>query len=150
MHCSSARIGGKTKAGLPRWAETVEREGNAESLLDEAMERWFTDAFRKAHPEVETLYRDMYAANPPMGYAANCRGIAEYDIVDQLPKIRCPLLVIAGEQDASTPVEDSELILKHVPTAELVIVKGASHYVSEEQPEEFNRLSIAYLQEQIG
>ncbi len=149
VFCSSARIGGKTKKRCPEWAATVEREGSTNSLLDETMERWFTAAFRKAHPEVEELYRKMYAANPPMGYAANCRGVGELDIVDQLPKIKCPLLIIAGELDASTPVEDSELILKNVAQSEMAIIKGASHFASEEQPEEFNRLNIEYLKKHI-
>ncbi len=147
--CTTARMGGKTKEGLPKWALTAEREGSTSSLAEEAMERWFTEPFRKTHADVIELYRKMYAANPPMGYAANCRGIAELDIVDQLPDVKCPLLVIAGEFDKATPVEDSELILKMAPNAEMAIVKGASHFITEEQPEEFNRLCVEYLNKHI-
>ncbi|RNC28520.1 MAG: 3-oxoadipate enol-lactonase 2 [Candidatus Dichloromethanomonas elyunquensis] len=149
VHCTSARVEGKTRQGLPKWAEIVEKEGNFDSLLDEAMVRWFTDSFKNAHPEVVDLYRKMYAANPAMGYAANCRGIVEYDIVDQLHKIKCPTLVIAGESDASTPVKDSELVVSKIPNSELVLVKDASHAVSEEQPEEFNQLTINYLKKNL-
>jgi 3-oxoadipate enol-lactonase len=150
VYCTSARIEGKTRQGLPKWAEIVEKEGNFDSLIDEAMVRWFTDSFKKTHPEVINLYRKMYAENPAMGYAANCRGIVEYDIVDQLHKIECPTLVIAGESDTSTPVKDSELIVSKIPNSELVIVKDASHIVSEEQPEKFNQLTINYLKKNLN
>lgn len=146
VYSTSARVEGNTKQRLPKWVEIVEREGNLDSLLDETMVRWLTESFRKEHPDVEDLYRKMVAANPAMGYVANCRGIIEYDIIDQLKNITCPTLAITGESDPSTPQKDHELIVSKIPNATLAVVKNASHTVSEEQPEEFNRLTLEYLQ----
>ncbi len=149
VFCTSAKIESGTKQRLPAWVETVEREGMA-PLVEEAMDRWFVEPFKKAHPEIIDLYRRMVAANPPMGYAANCRGIIEYDIRDRLADIRCPTLVVTGQLDRSTPPEDHELIAGRIPNATLVTVKDASHTVAEEQPEEFNRMTLQFLARHCG
>ncbi len=150
VFCTSARVEGKTKKRLPKWVETVEKEGNLDSLVEEAMERWFVEPFRKAHPDVINLYRKMVGANPPMGYAANCRGIIEYDIIDELVNIKCPTLAIAGESDHSTPPGDHELIVDKILNSKLMVVKNSSHTVCEEQVEEFNRVTLDYLKQNIG
>ena len=88
---TSAKMKGKTLEGIPKWIEIIEKEGE-EPLLDQTMERWFVESFRREHPEVIKLYRDMVAANPPMGYAANFRGILQYNLMPELHKIKCPTL----------------------------------------------------------
>jgi 3-oxoadipate enol-lactonase len=144
--CTSARIESATKQALPRWVETAERVGMG-PLIEEAMERWFVEDFRREHPEIIDLYRRIVGANPPMGYAANCRGIIEYDVRDALPKIQCPALVITGEKDRSCPPKDHEFIAQRIPCAQLVVVPGASHTVPEEQVEIFNHTVLRFLDE---
>jgi 3-oxoadipate enol-lactonase len=148
VFCTSAKIESKTKDRLPRWVEIVEKEG-MDPLIEEAMDRWFVDSFKQAHPEIIDLYREMVGANPRMGYAANCRGIIEYDIRDELARITCPTLVVTGESDRSTPPEDHRLIADRIPNCRLVVVKNASHTVPEEQPEEFNRLVLEFFSQQL-
>jgi 3-oxoadipate enol-lactonase len=118
-------------------------------LIEEAMDRWFVEPFKKANPAIIDLYRRMVGANPPMGYAANCRGIIDYDIRELLSSIRCPTLVMTGESDRSTPPQDHELIAKRIPHSKFVVIRGASHTVAEEQPEEFNRITIEFLDQHI-
>jgi len=146
--CTSAKIESGTKPALPRWVTTVETEGIA-PLVEEAMERWFIEPFRRAHPEIIDLYRNMVAKNPPAGYAANCRGIIEYDIRDRLSKIQCPTLLVAGELDRSTPPKDHEYIAQRIPHCRLVVVPGASHTVMEEQAGMFNRLVLEFLDQDV-
>ncbi len=146
--CTSAKIGGRTLRLIPEWIEIIEKEGS-EPLLEETMERWFQESFRREHPDVIQLYRNMVAANPPMGYAANFRGILKYDLTGNLHKIQCPTLVITGEGDRSTPVADHEFIADQISKAEFVAVPNASHTVPEEQPEEFNRMTIEFLDKHV-
>ncbi len=141
---TSAKIGGKTLEGIPEWIEIIEKEGEG-PLLDRTMERWFVESFRREHPEVIKLYRDMVAANPPMGYAANFRGILHYNIMSELHKIKCPTLVVSGAEDRSTTPEDHKAIAGEIANSKLVIVPKASHTVPEEQSEEFNRITLEFL-----
>ena len=141
---TSARLEGMIRQEVPRWVETAEREG-MEPLIEGALNRWFVESFRQARPEIMDLYRKMIGANPPLGYAANCRGIMELDIRDDLTKIQCPTLLVTGEADRSTPVRDHEIIAERIADSELVVVEDASHTVCEEQPEEFNRIVLEFL-----
>jgi proline iminopeptidase len=60
----------------------------------------------------------------------------EVDLFPELPKIRCPTLVIGGELDPITPVADSRDIAAAIPQAEVRIFDGAGHGVFRDQPEE--------------
>ena len=119
------------------------------SLVEPAVTRWFVERVHRDHPETIDLYREMVAANPPMGYAANCRGILPYDIRGDLGRISCPTLVIAGVQDISVPVDQKKFLAEQIEGARLLVYEDASHTVPEELPEEFNRVTLEFLQEVI-
>ena len=149
MACTSARMEGATRKVIPYWIQTAESEG-MEPLVESALKRWFTASFRQAHPQIMDLYRKMIAGNPPLGYAANSRGILTYDMRDRLHAIQCPTLLISGDQDVSTPTEDHRFIAERVPNAELIVVQYASHTVPEEQPEAFNQMVLGFLDRHRG
>jgi uncharacterized protein len=49
-------------------------------------------------------------------------------LLDDVPRIRCPVLVIAGDQDRIIPVDQSRQVYDATRSAkELVVVKGAGH-----------------------
>jgi pimeloyl-ACP methyl ester carboxylesterase len=67
----------------------------------------------------------------------------EVDLLPELPRIRCPTLVLGGELDPITPVADSEDIAAAIPQAEVRIFEGAGHGVFRDQPAE----AIAVIRE---
>ena len=141
---ASAKLEAPSLAAMAGWAATTEEHG-LESLLDGAMTRWFLEEVHRERPEVIQFYREMVGANPPMGYAANCRGMAQLDLRAELNKVQCPTLVLAGKEDHSTPPKHSEIIAAAIPNARLVVVPNTSHMVPEEQAEEFNRMTLEFL-----
>ena len=141
---TSAKMESSTASEFHRWVTTSETQG-MDPLLDGAMVRWFVERVHREHPEVIQFYREMLHGNPPMGYAANSRGIAQLDLRDELRTIRCPTLVVAGKEDWSTPPEEHELIAARVPGAQLAVVPSTSHTVPEEASEEFNRMTLEFL-----
>ena len=62
-----------------------------------------------------------------------------------LPSIRCPTLVIVGQEDALTPVEMAREIAKGIPGAKLVIVPDCGHLSTLERPKAVNRALRAWL-----
>ena len=54
-------------------------------------------------------------------------------------------LVIVGEEDPGTPVEMAREIQAALPGAELEILRSASHLSNLEQPQEFNRVLLRFL-----
>jgi len=67
------------------------------------------------------------------------------DMRDLLPNICNPTLLLWGENDTATPIEDAELMEKMIPDAGLVKIKGCSHYVFLEQPEYINKIIKTFL-----
>ena len=142
---ASAWVEGKTRDGFPAWAEKAEHLGMA-ALVESAMDRWFVPRIRR-DPATLDLYRRMVAANPPMGYAANCRGIPQFDLRGELGRITAPTLVVAGTEDYSISLQQKRDLAEGIPGARFVAVEDASHTVPEEQPELFNRETLAFLRQ---
>lgn len=112
-------------------------QGGLEAIVDGALQRWFHDGFRAAHPEVVALWRGRVLACRQTGYIACCQAISQVDTTSRLPAVRQPALVIAGALDAGTPPAMSELIAAGIPGAELVVLPEASHLSVLEQPQAF-------------
>ncbi|WP_017733590.1 alpha/beta fold hydrolase [Nafulsella turpanensis] len=66
-------------------------------------------------------------------------------VEQELKNINCPTLVIVGDQDVATVPAKARFIQQHIPGAELVIIPGAGHSSSIEEPEFVNRTIINFL-----
>lgn len=65
--------------------------------------------------------------------------IARPDARRHLPALRCPVLVMGGEDDQLTPPSLSREIASLVPGAQLVLLPQCGHMLTMEQPEAVNR-----------
>ncbi len=80
------------------------------------------------------------------------RCVLEVDIHDAwpaLPNIQVPVLVIAAERDAFTPISCSREIADTLPDADLFILADGSHAALIEQPETFNHRIERFLSEKF-
>jgi len=62
-----------------------------------------------------------------------------------LPTIRCPTLLLVGEQDAATPPELSEEMAAAIPGARLVKVADCGHLSTLERPEAVTKAMVEWL-----
>jgi len=134
------------------WEErirTVEAKG-MEPLVEPTLGRWFTAPFRKRQPALMERVGAMVRTTPPQGYVGCCHAIPKIDVTDRLKEIHCPAIVIVGEDDPGTPVEMARDIHAALPGAELAILRSASHISNIEQPEEFNRALLGFLDKASG
>lgn len=142
--CTSAKLGPPQM-----WADraaTVRAEGTG-AVAAAGVARWLTPGYAERHPDRAAFLRSMIAAVPAEGYAACCGAIERMDLLDVLPKITAPTLVIAGADDPATPPEGhADLIAAGIPGARLEIVPEAAHLGSYEQPGEFTRLILEHLE----
>ena len=60
-------------------------------------------------------------------------------------KIRVPVLVITGSQDALTPLGDAEELAELIPHARLEVISGAAHGLMAEAPNGFNEAVLRFL-----
>jgi len=128
------------------WGERVAsaREKGMDGVVDSTLGRWFTEPYRNARADVmDRIARDI-RRTPVEGFAGCCEAIARVDVLERLPEIRCPTLVIVGEQDHGTPVEAARKIHEAISGSELVVIPSAAHLSNVEQAEAFNRALDAF------
>jgi 3-oxoadipate enol-lactonase len=71
------------------------------------------------------------------------------NITDQLPQIKIPTCVIAGENDILKPAYPySRVIHESVPNSEMVIIRDSGHAIMFDKPEEFNSVVLGFLRKQ--
>src|SRR5258708_27891689 len=62
-----------------------------------------------------------------------------------LPKIRCPTIVVCGRDDDATPLAFSEEIADAIKGTELILIEQCGHLITMEKPEETNAILRRWL-----
>lgn len=124
------------------WAERIRtvRDQGMEAVVAGTLERWFTKPFRDAHPEVMQRIADTIHATPVEGYAGCGQAIAKLNFTEGLRTVRCPTLVIVGDQDTGTPIEMAREIHDAVEGSQLKVIASAAHLSNIEQAEAFSNI----------
>jgi 3-oxoadipate enol-lactonase len=132
---------------MPVWEERIRTaEANGmEPLAEPTLQRWFTEPYRRSHPDEVDRIRRLILATPVAGYVGCSRAIPRINLTARLKEIGCPILVIVGEQDAGTPPAMAREIHDNAPGSKLVVIPNAAHLSSLEQPEAFNRALGEFL-----
>jgi pimeloyl-ACP methyl ester carboxylesterase len=85
----------------------------------------------------------------------NARGLAghfeadlAYDAGDRLSKIKAPTLITVGSQDITTLPSYCRAVQEQISGAELEVFEGAGHLPFLQMPEIFNRVTLAFLEQQ--
>ena len=138
---TAARIG-NTDAWQAR-AALVRNDGMA-AVADGAAARWFTPAFIEREAVTVARMVATLRGQDAQGYAACCEALAQADLRSGVPAITVPTLVIAGEHDPVTTVDDARWLQQQIAGASLATV-AASHISNVEQPQQFTSLLHAFL-----
>lgn len=131
------------------WEERIrvaETQGMTEDLVESTMAIWFSPAFLDAGKARVDRVRAMLRNTDPRGYAAAIRAIGFVDLTDRIGAIRCPALVVVGEDDPGTTPAMARVIAERIPGARLHVLPGGRHAAIVERAEEFNRLLIEFLE----
>jgi pimeloyl-ACP methyl ester carboxylesterase len=75
-------------------------------------------------------------------------GLIEMDLRHALEHVRVPALVVVGDLDRITPPASALAMKRALPSARLVVFRGAGHLPMLEQPERFNGL-VASLADRV-
>lgn len=63
-----------------------------------------------------------------------------------LPKIKCPTIVVCGRDDTATPLFLSEEMTAAIKGSELIVIEECGHLISMEKPEETNAILRRWIQ----
>jgi len=111
-------------------------------------EKFLTDPDRKS---LKAKLRRQLHTNNRLGVTRALKGVIDREgIVGQLPAITCPTLIMVGDQDVATPPVMSERLHTGIPDSRLVIIPGAGHTSTIEEPAAVTAAIQAFLLDQMG
>ena len=146
-----SHFGGEDKvASAPGVRETRARGGAPDATEDErraALETIFHPETIDERPEVVDFY-DGFKRRFPISkeeIARRNKGMAEFDVSEEIGTLRVPTLVISGEADVLVPTENSRRMAGRIPGAELVVVENTGHHFYSERPEASAAAILAFL-----
>ena len=85
-------------------------------------------------PLVVDAVRTAMAGLRTSGFAAAAEFMASTDLGPRLAEIACPTMVLVGEYDTVTGVDEARLLAERIPGAQLHIIADAGHVAIQEQP----------------
>jgi 3-oxoadipate enol-lactonase len=130
------------RAMLTARAEAV-RTGGMAAILPGAVERAFEAQPRDARYH---RYLDAFAAQDAEAYAEAVLGFAQADATVELPRVRCPVLLVAGRHDLLLPLAQAEAVRALLPPgARLEIDEDGAHFLPYQQPARFAERVLAFL-----
>ena len=125
------------QASREEMAHIAETQGSS-AIAELQLPRLISNYTRQHNPAVEARVRQMINAATQSGIAAASRGMAKRaDASDLLASIRCPTLVITGQEDALIPLSETQSYAERIPGAQYMVIPDAGHLSNLEQPDVF-------------
>ncbi len=113
--------------------------GGPGATIDATLERWFTEDFRREHPEVPQEVREVVMANHHENYALHrfvlAAGVVE--LIRPQPPITHPTLIMTCEEDSGQPPAMSHAIGSEIADSDVIILSGLQHMGLVERPDLF-------------
>lgn len=136
---SGTNIGADTP---PEVAEAMQKDWRAvfSGLLDSAV----SAKSKVERPEIQAFMEGCFRTEDNFTEAvfwtsvADPDGVFNWNISDRLKDIKQPTLIIAGEEDGATTVEQNQFLADNIPNAAIKIYKDVAHFCQLEKPTEFN------------
>jgi 3-oxoadipate enol-lactonase len=124
------------------------RANGVESIVEQTAQRWFSDEFKAAHPDVLDSVRRMIARTSLDGYVGCVQAFLGLSLEDQLGKIGVPTHYVSGADDRlGGPPALMERLSRKVPRARHSSVPKAAHIANLQNPGGFNLVVSEFLKE---
>jgi pimeloyl-ACP methyl ester carboxylesterase len=143
-------VAGRTEEERRRVVERarIVREQGIAAITAAADQRWFTDEFRRRHPEKVQRRLEQLKANHLPSYVAAYTVFGESDLGPELHRIGLPALVATGEHDVGSNVRMARFMHERIAGSELAILSGLRHSILLEAPERVTDLVESFLDRQ--
>lgn len=102
----------------------------------------FADHFMELFEERESGYWPVFSFDTILQIL---RGIACQAWWDELEAVRCPTLVLRGDQSDMLNRDEARSMARRLPDGRLVEVPAASHVIHDDQPERFKEIVLGFF-----
>jgi 3-oxoadipate enol-lactonase len=102
-------------------------------------------ATREANPALAGLVREMFLANDAQTYALQCLALRDGSVRSDHGNIRCPTLLLVGDQDPVTPLSWQRQIAAGIADSRIRVIPNTAHMTMLESPAVFNTVLLDFL-----
>jgi 3-oxoadipate enol-lactonase len=135
--------------GRKRMLQLVEEKGPA-AIADEMIPKLLGETTRRASADVVEKVRGLVLANSTAAITGAIRALmTRPDSTPLLSTIRCPTLILVGDEDTLTPPPLAEELHRGIAGSEHVVIPAAGHLSSLEQPAAFNAALARFLDHRV-
>lgn len=110
-------------------------EKGIEQVLNTLVERWYTDDFIAANPDVISARIQQVVDTPPHVFLNVFRIYAGTEMAPWLHEVSTPSLVLTGENDGACNPRLNTFMDQQLPNSELVILDTVKHAILVEAPD---------------
>ena len=77
------------------------------------------------------------------------KNIVNEDLKPYLKYIKAKTLLIWGNKDDATPIQDGNIMHKLIPNSEMIVIEGTDHFTYLQKPDLINRIIFEQLKDEI-
>ena len=129
--------------GVMRDRAKLARKDGMVPIADALVQVAISNTTRAHRPEIAAMVREILMRQPARGYAATCEALAEAKSA-ALSKIKCPTLLITGDEDGVAPAAAVQKLGKSIKGAEVSILPECGHWTPIERPADVNALMFNF------
>ena len=126
---------------VPAWTKDFEENG-VEPWARRSMAGRLGSKFPPEGVEWWTKFMGRTAASTQIGFIANIAGV---DITADVPRIKCPTLVITTEESGLASVEKTREWQKQIPDSKLLVLPGNSYHVAASDAEKCAQATLEFI-----
>ena len=144
----STRAAADTPEARARRMQTIQqiRSDGLKAFSEKVILNLLGETSVRTKPEVVRHVKEMILTNQAEGVTDALLAMAERrDSTDLLKSIKCPTVVIAGEEDTFIPLKEAESFAKQIPGVQFHAIKKAGHLANLEAPDIFQALLEKFL-----
>lgn len=143
----------KENMGRYRMLNLVARWMGLQVVADRVMEIMFGQKFLKdpSRAHLKREWKERMIANHRVGITRAVTGVINREgVIDQISQIKIPTLIIVGDQDVATVPAKAERMHERIRNSELVVIPGAGHTSTVEEPEAVTTAMLEFLNRHSG
>lgn len=132
------------------WIKATEIGGN-EFRYDMSLPVIFSETFIRNNEEnLIQMKENNLLTNSPKAVINLVKATSKHDLKDRVSDIRCPTLIIVGEEDILIPLKYSKILHEKIEGSQLITIADCGHVPSLEKPAEFNEIVFRFLDKVIN
>ena len=133
------------RAGRVELIKEIENRGSI-ALIEKMLPKLISDDTKQNNPDLVAKLENEFSKVNPKAAIATIKGLAERkDHTYLLSEISLPTLLIFGENDKVTDLENAEQLHRNIPDSKLIIIEKSGHFSNLEQPAAFNNALVEFV-----